>query len=149
MTESGPPPTGEPPFSPVLALVTIARTWDAELAATLRELGLTTRTYALLGHIRATPGISFSELARRSRITVQSAHTAVARLLQDGLVADATAQAGARSVLEVTPHGSELLSRAAANLRILDERLAVTAPGLAAALRAEIRRAVREGGTFS
>ncbi|WP_394816954.1 MarR family transcriptional regulator, partial [Streptomyces lonegramiae] len=39
---------------------------------------MTTRKFGLLGHVRGNPGISFSELARRSRITVQSAHAAVA-----------------------------------------------------------------------
>jgi len=74
-------------FSPVISLLTVAAVWDAHLGAQLRDLGLTTRKYGLLAHIEATPGISFSELARRSQITVQSAHTAVQTLVADGLVA--------------------------------------------------------------
>jgi hypothetical protein len=60
--------------------------WEAQLAAILKDLGITTRKFGLLGHIYAEPGISFSELARRSHITVQSAHTAVRTLVDDGLV---------------------------------------------------------------
>jgi DNA-binding MarR family transcriptional regulator len=99
----------KPPFSPTVALLTIGRVWDAALADTLKPIGLTTRKYGLLGHIRATPGVSFSELARRSRITVQSAHTAVAAFAADGLVEDATARAGAASRLQVTAAGERLL----------------------------------------
>lgn len=87
------------PFSPTITLLTAARVWDAAFAEALKPLGLTTRKYGLLGHIRGTPGISFSELARRSRITVQSAHSAVAGFVSSGLVDDGTAQAGAASTL--------------------------------------------------
>lgn len=140
MPEPAPPAAAEPPFSPTIALLTVARVWDAELTQVLRGFGLTTRTYGLLGHIKGTPGISFSELARRSRITVQSAHTAVARLLAEGLVQDATAHAGARSVLELTEDGSRLLSEVASRLEHLDDRLRERSPALADALREEMRR---------
>lgn len=121
-------------FSPVISLLTVAAVWDAHLGAQLRDLGLTTRKYGLLAHIEATPGISFSELARRSQITVQSAHTAVQTLVADGLVADATKHAGAASDLRVTPRGSELLQAAEQRLAALDSGLADGAPSLAAAL---------------
>src|SRR6478752_3833039 len=77
----------KPPFSLTVALLTVGRVWEAAFERALKPLGLTTRKYGLLGHIRATPGISFSELARRSQVTVQSAHTAVQSLVADGLVA--------------------------------------------------------------
>lgn len=129
-------PAESPPFSPVVTLLTIGRVWDAELSAALRDLGLTTRKYGLLGHIRATPGISFSELARRSRITVQSAHTAVDGLVRAGLAEDTTAHAGAASTLAVTPAGEEVLRRAAERLAALDAALRGAQPQLAEALRA-------------
>lgn len=109
--------------------------WDAHLGAQLRDLGLTTRKYGLLAHIRSTPGISFSELARRSQVTVQSAHTAVQSLVADGLVADATAHAGAASDLRVTDRGGEVLLAAEQRLAALDADLASGAPDLAAALK--------------
>ncbi|MBW9093394.1 MarR family transcriptional regulator [Microbacterium jejuense] len=127
--------SSERPFSPVISLLTVASVWDAHLGAQLRDLGLTTRKYGLLAHIRSTPGISFSELARRSQVTVQSAHTAVQSLVADGLVADATAHAGAASDLRVTDRGGEVLLAAEQRLAALDADLASGAPDLAAALK--------------
>ena len=79
----------DPRFSPVIALLAVSAMWEGQLSSILRDLGITTRKFGLLGHIYAEPGISFSELARRSHITVQSAHTAVRMLVDDGLVEDA------------------------------------------------------------
>ncbi|MFT4307712.1 MAG: helix-turn-helix domain-containing protein [Microbacterium sp.] len=128
------PAARRPPFSPVVSLLTISSVWDGQLGAALRELGLTTRKYGLLAHIRATPGISFSELARRSQITVQTAHTAVKSLVADGLVQDATAHAGAASDLTVTAKGARALDEADAQLARLDRIFATGVPRLSAAL---------------
>lgn len=122
------------PFSPVIALLTVSAVWDARLNAALRDLRLTTRKYGLLAHVRATPGISFSELARRSQITVQTAHTAVHALADDGLVADANAHAGAPSALRVTDKGSRALAEADARLAALDAAFATGAPEFTRAL---------------
>lgn len=131
----------EPPaFSPTIALLATARAWEAELTDALKPLGLTQRKYGLLGHVRATPGISFSELARRSGITVQSVHTAVAGLVADGLVDDGTAHAGAASTLEVTPTGARALEQAADVVTALDARLAAPHPELVDGLRAYVER---------
>lgn len=124
-----------PPFSPTVALLAVGRTWEAALAEALGEIGLTTRKYGLLGHIRRTEGISFSELARRSRITVQSAHTAVAALVENGWVADASARAGASSRLEITPTGERLLAAAAERAAALDTAFEAAHPALVDALR--------------
>lgn len=136
-----------PPFSPTIALLTVSRGWDAALAEALKPLGLTTRKYGLLGHVRGTPGISFSELARRSRITVQSTHTAVAALVAAGLVDDGTAHAGAASTLRVTPAGESLLVRAGAEVARLDAALTAELPEVTEALRTHLARLT--GGTFS
>lgn len=131
----------EPPaFSPTIALLAAARAWEAELTDVLKALGLTHRKYGLLGHIHATPDISFSELARRSGITVQSVHSAVARLVGDGLVDDSTAQAGAASTLRITPEGQRLLARAAEVVAELDARLAAPHPELVDGLRAYVMK---------
>ncbi|WP_227984947.1 MarR family winged helix-turn-helix transcriptional regulator [Nocardia spumae] len=129
-----------PPFSPMITLLTVSRVWEAAFADALRPLGLTTRKYGLLGHIRGLPGISFSELARRSRITVQSAHTAVARFVEAGLVDDGTAQAGAASTLRVTAEGEALLVRAADVVARLDAEFTERNPDLAEALRVHMVR---------
>ncbi|MGV0816238.1 MarR family transcriptional regulator [Mycolicibacterium boenickei] len=129
-----------PPFSPTVGLLTVSRVWESAFADALKPLGLTTRKYGLLGHIRGHPGISFSELARRSRITVQSAHAAVAAFVEAGLVDDATAHAGAASTLRVTADGEALLRRAAEVVTALDSRFAVEHPELTEALRAYMTR---------
>ena len=128
-----------PPFSPTVALLTVSRIWEAEFAEALKPLGLTIRKYGLLGHIRGTPGISFSELARRSRITVQSAHAAVSAFVAAGLVDDGTAQAGAASSLRVTADGEALLARAAGEVTRLDAAFTDRHPALADALRELLR----------
>ena len=125
-----------PPFSPTIGLLTVSRTWDAALADALKPLGLTTRKYGLLGHIRGMPGISFSELARRSRITVQSAHAAVSAFAEAGLVDDGTAHAGSASSLRVTEKGASLLAQAAGEVTRLDAAFTAQHPGLTSALRA-------------
>lgn len=123
-----------PPFSPVISLLTLGSIWDGQLNRQLKDLGLTTRKYGLLAHIEATPGISFSELARRSQITVQTAHTAVRALVGDGLAADATAHAGAASTLRVTEKGTNALREADARLAGLDRAFVQGSPALSAAL---------------
>jgi DNA-binding MarR family transcriptional regulator len=127
--------TPDRPFSPVIALLTVSSVWDSHLGAALKPLGLTTRKYGLLAHIRATPDISFSELARRSQITVQTAHTAVHALVDDGMVADGTAIPGAPSHLRMTDKGATALAEADARLAALDAGLSAQAPAFAAALR--------------
>jgi DNA-binding MarR family transcriptional regulator len=124
-----------PPFSPVVSLLTVSAVWDAQLNTSLKRLGLTTRKYGLLAHIRATPGISFSELARRSQITVQTAHTAVRSLVMDGMVQDGTAHAGSASDLTMTERGAQALDAADAQLARLDAVLSEGLPKLADALR--------------
>lgn len=124
-----------PPFSPVISVLTVSAVWDAELNKVLRDLSLTTRKYGLLAHIRATPGISFSELARRSRITVQTVHASVHALSDDGLVADATAHAGSASALRVTEQGERALTMAEKRLATLDAAFTAGAPQLSDALR--------------
>ncbi|MFT4051511.1 MAG: MarR family transcriptional regulator [Microbacterium sp.] len=123
-----------PRFSPVIALLAVSAMWEGELSATLKDLGITTRKFGLLGHISADPGISFSELARRSHITVQSAHTAVRALVDDGLVEDATSHAGAASDLHVTPKGAGVLLAARDRLADLDGALVKRLPKVAASL---------------
>lgn len=131
-----------PPFSPTVGLLTVSRVWEAAFTEALKPLGLTIRKYGLLGHIRRTPGISFSELARRSRITVQSAHAAVAALVEAGLVDDGTSHAGAASTLRTTAEAESLLARAAEVVGRLDAEFAVQHPELTEALRAGLARMV-------
>lgn len=124
-----------PPFSPTIALLSIARMHESELRDVLKNMGINTRKFGLLGHINATPAISFSELARRARITVQSTHTAVEGLIRAGLVHDAKATSGSASTLRLTATGQEVFSRAKSEVEALDESLTRRLPLLAEALQ--------------
>jgi DNA-binding MarR family transcriptional regulator len=117
-TESGAPPT-----SPSVVLLTVAHRIEAALGAALAPLGLTVSRLGLLGHISGVPGVSFSDLARMSGISVQSVHTAVKALVAAGLVRDATARAGAASSIELTPDGARLLREAMAAVAAVDAEL--------------------------
>jgi DNA-binding MarR family transcriptional regulator len=100
----------EVPFSPAIALVTAARVVELQLASLQEPHGLTLRTYAILGHISATPGLSLSDLGRRSRITAQSVHVAIRSLTEAGLVRSTREASGLAAPVTVTPAGAALLA---------------------------------------
>lgn len=99
------------PFSPSIALVTLSRMVEVQLAAMLEPHGLTLRKYGVLGHIAATPGLSLSDLGRRSRITVQSVHAIIRALAEAGWVRSTTEANGLPAQVTVTPAGDALLAR--------------------------------------
>jgi hypothetical protein len=123
-----------PPFRPVVSLLRGWAVWAARLDGARRLRGHTTRKSGRLAHVPATPGISFSELARRSQITVQSAHAAMHSLVDAGFVEDSTAHAGAASVLRVTDAGIAVLGDADRMLARLDAEFTAGTSQLAAAL---------------
>ncbi|MCP3804592.1 MarR family winged helix-turn-helix transcriptional regulator [Allokutzneria sp. A3M-2-11 16] len=106
-----------------IVLLALARRIEDELGAALAPLDLTVRRLGLLGHIAGVPGASFSELARMSRISVQSVHGAVKALVAAGLVRDLTARAGSASTIELTERGEDLLREAKRIAAEVDERL--------------------------
>ncbi len=110
-----------PTTSASIVVLTLARRIETELNAALAPLDLTVRRLGLLGHIAAVPGISFSDLARMSGITVQSVHAAVKSLAEAGLVRDNTARAGSASTIEITPEGARLLGAAREAVGRVDE----------------------------
>ena len=143
--ESAPPRR----FSPSIALLTFARLVEDRLEPALRARGLTLRKYAVLGHITAAPGISYSELARRSRITVQSTHTLIQSLVGAGLVQSDAPAAGMPARLSASAAGKRLLSEVADDVGQLDSELFGDAPlsELAGGLEAAIRSMAKEPPT--
>jgi DNA-binding MarR family transcriptional regulator len=111
---------GEAPFSPTIALVTVSRVVEVQLASLLEPHGLTVRKYAILGHIAATPGLSLSDLGRRSRITVQSVHAVIKTLTDAGLVRSTTETNGLAAQVTVTTSGIALLDRLRREVAALD-----------------------------
>ncbi|EID55726.1 transcriptional regulator [Saccharomonospora xinjiangensis XJ-54] len=114
----------EPPVTSVsVILLSLARRIEGELNSALAPLELTVSRLGLLGHIAAVPGVSFSDLARMAGTSVQNVHSAVKGLVNAGLVRDNRARAGARSAIEVTPAGRQLLRAAMEAVTTVDERL--------------------------
>ena len=138
-----------PPFSPTIALLSLSRMAEAELSALLRAHDLTVRKYGVLGHIRGTPGISYSELARRSGITVQSVHALIGSLVDGGLVESVVDATGLAARLTVAARGERALRAIEAEVSALDEGLfsapemRALADALEAALRARMTDARR------
>jgi len=112
-----------PPFSPTIAVLTVARGVDLAFGRELEAHGLTIRKYGVLGHIAATPGLSMSDLGRRSGITVQSVHTLIRSLADAGYVESEVLGSGLAAQVTVTSAGNAVLKRVAASLAELDARL--------------------------
>ncbi|PZA19118.1 MarR family transcriptional regulator, partial [Modestobacter versicolor] len=100
MTEQ--PPAGGPPAdSPVMLAILAGRAWEARLNTALRAHGLSLRHLGALGHLAGTPGLSYTDLARRARVTVQSMHATVGTLTELGAVREPGGGRGRAALLEV------------------------------------------------
>lgn len=111
-----------PPFSPTIALLTLARDAELELARLLEPHGLTLRKYAVLGWISRTPGLSPGELARRTGIATPTVRTIVDALVEAQLVRSVAPSGGHTPLVSATPAGGELLARLDAEVAALDAR---------------------------
>lgn len=97
----------------VAMLVIVAgRSLQGRLEATLAPTGLTLRHLGALGHLAHQPELSYSDLARRSRVTSQSMNATVRHLEEIGAVRRTSAGPGHPARLEVTDRGQELLATA-------------------------------------
>ena len=130
MTEGGArgqgPPTG-PPGEPNAAflLIALGRVMRTQAEAGLRELGLSLRHLSALGHLQRQPGLSYSELARRARITVQSMQATLSQLEDLHAIERRTASGRGRTAqLHLTATGRELLAHAQGVLHAADRELA-------------------------
>ena len=72
--------------SVVLMLVGAGRFLQRRVDDELAALGLTLRHLSALGHLSHRPDLSYSDLARRARITTQSMHATVRSLEERGAV---------------------------------------------------------------
>jgi len=116
---------GVPPAtSPAFLLMTLGGRIREEVEAGLKAEGISLRHLSALGHLGPNPGMSYSELARRARITPQSMQATLHALEQRGaVVRDTDPGRGRTAELHVTAEGQRL-QRAAANVIAgVDERL--------------------------
>ena len=130
--------------SATLLLVMLGRRARQRLDEELAADGLSVRHLGALGHLSHSPGLSFSELARRGRVTVQSMHATVRQLEAAGAVRRGpTAVAGQSAELEITDSGRRMLRQAAEIAAKLDgELLAVLPAAEREATRASLERVV-------
>ncbi|WP_052492516.1 MarR family winged helix-turn-helix transcriptional regulator [Leucobacter komagatae] len=112
-----------PGISTSIALSVIASQAQQPVDAVLRRHGLNLRKYGALRHISASPGVSFSELARRFDITVQSMHTLVAALITADLLESAIPNPGEAAELSITEAGRSLLAQLATDIAAIDAEL--------------------------
>jgi DNA-binding MarR family transcriptional regulator len=106
-----------------MALVVAGRAVEDVLGARLAPLGLSLRLLGALGHLARDEGLSYSDLARRARVTTQSMHATVGRLVDLGAVEAADPGRGRRAGLRVTDRGRRLLADGQAALAALDGEL--------------------------
>ncbi|MCZ2821675.1 MarR family winged helix-turn-helix transcriptional regulator [Modestobacter sp. VKM Ac-2977] len=124
MTDPTAPGAGEPPAaSPAVLLVALGREAESRLGAALESSGLSLRLMGALGHLARQPGLSYTELARRARVTPQSMHATVAALIEAGAVAPAGPGRGKRALLEVTDQGRRLLAAGQEAITAVDAEL--------------------------
>ncbi|SFO31448.1 DNA-binding transcriptional regulator, MarR family [Geodermatophilus obscurus] len=93
-----------------MALVVAGRAMEDLVAGRLAPLGLSLRLFGALGHLARDEGLSYTELARRARVTTQSMHATVGRLVDLGAVEPAGPGRGRRAGLRVTERGRRLLA---------------------------------------
>lgn len=109
--------------STTMLLVGAGRAAQRRLEEALREHGLTLRHLGALGHLARNPELSYSDLARRVAVTVQSMHSTIATLVELGAIDVETAERGRPARLRLTPRGHELLRTAGTVAHDLDAGL--------------------------
>nr|WP_312869059.1 MarR family winged helix-turn-helix transcriptional regulator [Amycolatopsis pithecellobii] len=116
--------TQPPPASPAMLLVLLGRRLRERMDGALREHGLSLRHLSALGHLAGRPGLSYSELARRAGITVQSMQSTLAQLEVLGAIDRGTEPGRGRTAeLHVTRAGEALLAKGREVVQAADEDL--------------------------
>ncbi len=146
------------PFSvsPTMTLVLEARNLERRLEKNLQEVGLNLRKFGIMGHLSSNPGLSFTDIADRAGITVQSVHTIVSDLMKSGWVTtDGMPGRGRAATLRLSDAGVECMDAARQTVGRIDEEVFGISTGkewqnLASALRgvAYSRLRTRSGGTL-
>lgn len=106
-------PIGRPSFgeSPSVLIIALGRRLRVDVEQALSAHGLSMRHVSALGHLLHQPGLSYSELGRRSNVTAQSMQATLRHLEQRGAVERRSeAGRGRTAELHVTDKGVDLLA---------------------------------------
>lgn len=141
--------TGLPAPSVSFFLIALGRRARESVDTRLHEQGLAYHHLSALGHLQRQPGLSYSELARRAHVTVQSMQTTVSHLERHDLVERGpTTTQGRRADLQLTERGREVLGLAQEAFRAADETLlAGVAPEERALLESALLRMFAASGS--
>ncbi|HWR85220.1 MAG TPA: hypothetical protein VN200_04400 [Rhodoglobus sp.] len=102
----------ESPFSPTIALVTVARDAEVRLAVALEPVGLTLRKFGILGRLVESTGLAPATLSR----SVPDSDALVRGLIASGYVRSA----GRPPQLTATEAGAAAYERAAVRVAAID-----------------------------
>lgn len=100
------------PLSPAMILLVQGAAVSEAIQSRLSGIGLNLRQLAILGHLARNPGLSFTELASRAKITVQSMHSLVHNLTEHGLITGDHPTRGRSAKLSLSKTGRERLRAA-------------------------------------
>jgi DNA-binding MarR family transcriptional regulator len=115
---------GPPGWSPTILIMSMGRKLRAEVERELGGSGLTLRHLSALGHLGRAPGLSYSELARRAGVTVQSMQATLGQLEAMGAVERRTRPGRGRTAeLHLTDTGTRLRRAGSATIATADQRL--------------------------
>ncbi|HEY0813695.1 MAG TPA: MarR family winged helix-turn-helix transcriptional regulator [Pseudonocardia sp.] len=118
-----PPTTESLVTSTTMLLIAAGRVAQRRLEEALRGRGITLRHVGALGHVARDPDLSYSDLARRAGVTVQSMHSTIATLVDLDAIAVETPEPGRPARLRLTDRGRELLRTAGTIAHNLDTTL--------------------------
>jgi DNA-binding MarR family transcriptional regulator len=106
-----------PRFSPTIALLTLARAAEVDVARILEPAGLSVRKLLILQRLAAAPGATPGDLARTVGVTTDEVAPILRAMTTTGLV-----KRGRDGALSATPQGEDALNSVTAALAALDER---------------------------
>jgi len=106
--------------SPTIALLTLSRAAEIEMARLLEPHGLSVRKLSILTRIADVPGTSTADLARRLGIDAVDLSPMLRGLQDAGLTRPGDERS---ATVTLTPAGARLLSRVLVQVADLDERM--------------------------
>ncbi|MEO8095071.1 MAG: MarR family transcriptional regulator [Pseudolysinimonas sp.] len=130
-----------PRRSPTVALLTLSRVAELELARVLEPHALSLRKFDILTRIGTVPGMSTADLARRTGLDA-AALAPMLRSLQDAGLTRPADERGA--TVGITPAGARLLADLSPQLAAIDARLFDDEDGDARALANALLAATAE-----